>query len=152
MSTTTPWAVRTALTTRIGALTPDSSYRQDTQDAWRESKTPLVPELMPEVTANLAFFVDDRDFRSVASRQNTANYRSDSPVVVRFLYRLRATDRINDWDRAAKAAIALLSHLAQYQNEDFDLYFGESTVTRQILATDCLAVSLRFNAVYYLSV
>jgi len=151
VSTTTPWAVRAALTTRISALTPDSSYRQDTNDAWREAKTPLIPELMPETTANLAFFVDDRDFRTIATRQNTADYRSDSPVTVRFLYRLRATDRVNDWDRAAKAANALLSHLVQYQNEDFDLYFSETTLTRQVLTTDVLAVSLRFNVIYYLS-
>lgn len=150
-SVTTPWDVRAAITARITALVPTSDYYQDTLDAWRESKTPLLPEFQPEVTANLAFFVDDREFRS-QDRQNSADFRADCPVTVRFLYRIRAADRVNDWDRAAKAAKALLAQLATWQPDDFDLYFNEATLLRQPLATDVLAVSLRFNVIYFISV
>lgn len=143
--------VRQALTARIVALTPASTYYQSISDAWTEAKAPLIPELTPETQANLAFFVDDRDLRLVATRQGGTDYRVDAPVVVRFLYRMRSTDAVNDWDRAGKAAEALLSWLAAYQNTYFDLYFQEATLTRQVLGTDKLAISLRFNVIYFLT-
>ena len=143
--------VRQALTARIVALAPASTYYQSISDTWTESKAPLIPELTPEIQANLAFFVDDRDLRLVATRQGGTDYRVDAPVVVRFLYRMRSTDAVNDWDRAGKAAEALLSWLAAYQHTDFDLYFQEATLTRQVLGTDKLAISLRFNVIYFLT-
>jgi len=146
----TPAEVRLALTARIVALTPSSDYYQAATDAWNESKAPLIPELTPEVQANLAFFVDDREMRLVSTRQGGTDYRVDAPVVVRFLYRLRSTDAVNDWDRAGKAALALLDWLADYQADAFDLYFNEATLTRQVLGTDKLALSLRFNVIYFL--
>jgi hypothetical protein len=147
---TTASAVRLALTARIVALTPASSYRQAAADAWTESKAPLIPELTPETQANLAFFVDDRELRLISTRQAGADFRVDAPVTVRFLYRMRSTDAVNDWDRAGKAGEALLSWLASYQDADFDLHFNEATLTRQVLGTDKLALSLRFNVIYYL--
>ena len=149
MSTLYPWEVRQQITERITALSPDASYQQLATDAWIETKAPLIPEIMPDPLSNLAFFCDDRALRLLTGRQSAADgLRVEATVIVRFLYRLRTQTRVDDWDRAAKAAHALVVQLDGWQPADFDLYLENSAIDRQVL-TDFVAVSLRFTVQYF---
>lgn len=146
-----PWEVAAAIVDRIEALTP-SGYTQDADDAWRQSETPLIPELMPEQIAHLAFWVDDRDGTAIASRQNSDEAIEMRPrLVVRFLARLRPNSRNGDWILGQKALLALLRWLNGWQPAEFDILLDDPLYSMRVVGNDYLACELRLRAVYQTS-
>lgn len=142
----TPYAARQAITARIAALVVDASYQQSTTDAWTEGKVPLIPELTPEPAAHLSFFVDDRNLSLSRSRANSAELLYvRSTWTVRFLSRMRAADRVGDWDKANAAAVALWKWLlASGWTTEIGITPSDNFSTIQVLG-DFLAVSLSFE-------
>lgn len=148
----TPAAARQTITSRIAALTVDSSYRQSDSDAWTESKVPLVPELTPEPAAHLSFFVDNRRISLLQTRENAAqDLLVNQPVTIRFLYRMRSSNRVGDWDSADAARVALWKWLLDGWEETYGLNINPSEPdfsTFQVIG-DWIAVSLVFVCTYY---
>lgn len=148
----TPGETRQAITARIAALPVDPSYQQSATDAWRESAVPLVPERDPEPAAQLTFFVDNRRISLLQTRQNASqDLLINAPVVIRFLYRMRPSDRVGDWDRADAARVALWKWLLNGWEEDLELNINPSEPdmsTFQVIG-DWIAVSLTIVCSYY---
>lgn len=171
MSATSPDLVRQAVTARILELVVDTSqlssttagYAHATTDTWREAEEPLIPEMEPSTRAHLAFFVDDRD---VNDTRTTRSSRADQPVavaplVVRFLARMRSgANRKADWDRAARAARALLAHLLT-ESSSSESYLLQAPASGQIVrripiagtegVSDFLAVEVRVDCFFQFS-
>lgn len=145
----TPWEVRQQITARIVALVVDASYQQNAADAWRESKNPLIPEFMPEPAAHLAFFVDNRDGQIALTRQNAGEaIRFETPVIVRYLSRLRPDARVSDWDMAQKALVYLIQHLLGWQPAEIDLSLSPGAYASRVVGADYVAVELRLTVIY----
>lgn len=184
MSTTSPDLVRQAITARALALRVDTAclmsglagaastvhgYAHATTDAWQIATEPLIPEVEPSQRAHLTLFVDDRDTDDTMRSRSTHGDEPlvRAPLVVRFLYRLRAgANKTPDWDRAARAARAMLGHLLAdwsttytdgdgvQQSPEFILQrpnSGQLIRRIPIAAGDFLAVELRLDAIYQLS-
>lgn len=142
----TPYEARQAVTTRVAALAVDSTYQQSATDAWTEGKVPLIPELTPEPAAHLSFFVDNRNVALTRSRSNAAELLYvRSTWTIRFLSRMRAADRVGDWDKANAAAVALWRWLlASGWTTEIGITPADNFSTIQVLG-DFLAVSLSFE-------
>jgi hypothetical protein len=154
----TPQAARQAIRDRILALTPSSAYA-DAAFAlagitWVESKRPLMPELSPTTLAALAFTVDDRTLGLIQSRPGVDDTRVACPLVIRFLYPLRATGPENsDWDRSAAAAVALWNHLTSGWDDSTDLtveFDASRFCSRRIVGTseEWVLVEVYLTALY----
>jgi len=145
----TPSEARQAITERITALTVDASYQQSGTDAWRESKVPLIPEITPEPAAQLAFFVDNRNLLLTRSRSNS--YEQLYPRTtwtIRFLSRMRAASRVEDWDHADAARVALWKWLlASGWTTEIGITPADNFSTFQILG-DWIAVNLAFEITF----
>ena len=142
----TPAQARLALTARIAALVPDASYQQGAE-VWTESKVPLIPELTPEPAAQLSFFVDSRNLTLTSTRQNASEDLFFSPVwTVRFLYRMRASDRVGDWDKASAATVALWKWLLSWEGPP-QLVPENDFATNRVLG-DWIAVEMRFRVFF----
>ncbi len=160
-SATTPGAVRRALTTRLAALTPEAGYRQFAEDdaawrgVWRVSTDAL--ENAPSVRAHLSFFFDDSETESMGqSRINVAEgYLVSCPVTLRFLYRIRPENEVEDWDAAADAALHAMRDLVNWALTDADVNLapmdGLAILRTQIENSPWLLVEVAFTADYYLS-
>lgn len=148
----TPAEARQTITARIAALTVDPGYQQSNTDAWTESKVPLVPELTPEPAAHLSFFVDNRRISLLQTRQNASqDLLINAPVTIRFLYRMRASNRVGDWDGADAARVALWKWLLNGWEETYGLNINPSEPdlsTFQVIG-DWIAVSLTIVCTYY---
>jgi hypothetical protein len=148
----TPAEARQTITARIVALTVDPGYQQSNTDAWTESKVPLVPELTPEPAAHLSFFVDNRRISLLQTRQNASqDLLINAPVTIRFLYRMRASNRVGDWDGADAARVALWKWLLNGWEETYGLNINPSEPdlsTFQVIG-DWIAVSLTIVCTYY---
>lgn len=144
----TPSEVRQAITERITALTVDATYGTAT-DAWRESKVPLVPEYDPEPAAHLAFFVDNRNLFLTRSRANAYEQLYPRTVwTVRFLSRMRAAARVDDWDKADVARVALWKWiLASGWTTEIGITPADNFSTFQIIG-DWVAVNLSFEITF----
>jgi hypothetical protein len=121
-----PSDVRRAITERLEALPVEGKSYVSTADniveAWRESREPLIPEREPSALAHLVFFVDDRDTviggpgSSVGRPSGSTPFggvQTESPIVVRFLAKMRAKDRIGSWDAAGDAGLDAVRWLIQ---------------------------------------
>ena len=158
MPATMPSAVRQALTTRLEALTPLAGYRQSTNAAWRESFMPSVPEMGKDgnIRNHLAFFFDDTEvIRASLSRGNVAEGLSTvSPMTLRYLYRLRPKNQVEDWDAAGDSAVEVLQHLIDWTGAEATLQItlddGDAMVREQI-HPDWLLVTIEFVVVYCIS-
>ena len=138
-----PAEARQAITARIAALVPDASYQQGAE-AWTEAKVPLVPEFTPEPAAQLSFYVDNRVLTLIPSRASAVESLYTSSVwVVRFLYRLRASSRVADWDLCSAAEAALWRHLLAWELDQLRLVPSSDFVQRRILG-DWIVSELRF--------
>ena len=141
-----PAQARQAITARIADLAPDATYQQGSE-IWTEAKVPLIPELTPEPLAQLAFFVDNRNLSLTPTRQNAAEDLYFSPIwTIRFLYRLRASDRVNDWDRASAACVALYQWLLAW-NTDLSLLPNDDFANFRVLG-DWVVCELRFRVFF----
>jgi hypothetical protein len=150
---TTPQAVRQEITAKIEEISVSAAYRQSATDAWREAKAPLVVELTPEPLAHLSFFVDDRELRLARTRQNAAeDLRATAPLTIRFLCRLRPNNRVQDWDAAHAALIALVQQLTAWQPELFDLRWEDGVASGRIVQGDYLVCEVHLLALYYLQI
>lgn len=152
-----PDEVRALLTARIAAMSVLDSYRQTSDDAWRESEDPLVPELAPLPGTHLCFFVDDRTVDDTGTAQSTWQDAPQvwSPVVVRFMFGLRPASRKTDWDAAGRAAVHVLRQLlADGWSEDVNVQrpAGSRVVSRSIAEpSDWVVVEVRVQVHYPLS-
>jgi hypothetical protein len=148
----TPAEARQTITARIAALAVDPAYQQSSTDAWTESKVPLVPELTPEPAAHLSFFVDNRRISLLQTRQNASqDLLINAPITIRFLYRMRASNRVGDWDGADVARVALWKWLLNGWEEAYGLNINPSEPdlsTFQVIG-DWIAVSLTIVCTYY---
>jgi len=148
----TPAEARQTITARIVALAVDLSYRQSPTDAWTESKVPLVPELTPEPAAHLSFFVDNRRIGLLQTRQNASqDLLINSPITIRFLYRMRASNRVGDWDGADAARVSLWKWLLDGWEETYGLNINPSEPDFSTFPVigDWIAVSLIIVCTYY---
>ena len=145
----TPSEVRQAITTRIAALPVDSSYGSTATDAWREAKVPLVPEYDPEPAAHLSFFVDNRNLNLNRSRANASEQLYPRTIwTIRFLSRMRATARVDDWDKADVARVDLWKWLlASGWTTEFGITPADTFSTFQIIG-DWVAVNLSFEITF----
>jgi hypothetical protein len=145
----TPYEVRQAITTRIAALPVAAGYQQSATDAWTEAKVPLIPELTPEPAAHLSFFVDNRNLSLTRSRANSSELLYvQSTWTIRFLSRMRAADRVGDWDKANAATVALWKWLlASGWTTEIGITPADNFSTIQVVG-DFLAVSLNFELTF----
>ena len=152
-----PAEVRALITARLEALTPLSSYTQDTADAWRASALPIAPEYAaPSPLGHLLFWVDDRDTALLETSGHQPDYidgaQVAAPVTVRFLAQLRAKNRDPDWDVAGRAALHALQHLAALDHNELSLTLGLLPMRRiPVNSPDWLRVEVRLVARYTLS-
>jgi hypothetical protein len=165
----TPDEIRQLLAARILTLVVTDGYSSSSKngyghganDAWREADEPLLPEWEPSVGSHLAFWVDDRELldtrQSLSVVEDPANWpEAASPIVVRFLFELRAgTARKRDWDGAARAGVALFRHLlAEGWTDALTVSTTDRPVTRkplQIEGDDWLMVEVRVRVRFKLS-
>ena len=104
---------------------------------------------MPEPAAHLAFFVDNRDGQIAPTRQNAGEaIRFETPIIVRYLSRLRPDARVSDWDMAQKGLVYLIQHLLGWQPADIDLSLSPSTYASRVVGADYVAVELRMTVIY----
>lgn len=144
----TPAEARQAITTRIAELVPDAAYLQTAGEAWTESRVPLVPEYDPEPKAQLSFFVDNRQITILPTRANALEQILIGSVwTIRFLYRMRAQDRVGDWDRSDAARVALWKHLLSWVSEIRLSPSPDFSSTRPL--QDWVVVELRFLTEFY---
>lgn len=148
----TPAEARQAITAHISVLAVDAAYQQSGTDAWKEALVPLVPERDPEPLAHLSFFVDNRRIALLQTRENAAqDMLINSTITIRFLYRMRAANRVGDWDGADAARVALWKWLLNGWEEEFGLNINPAEPelsTFQVLG-DWIAVSLAITCTYY---
>ena len=139
----TPADARQAITARIEALVPTSGYLQGSE-SWMEASVPLVPEFTPEPAAQLSFFVDNRSLTLTSTRQSATEELLFGGIwVVRFLYRLRSSDRVGDWDRCTAAEVALWQQLLGWNVANLRLVAAPDFLSRRILG-DWIVSELRF--------
>jgi len=149
--TPTPSQVRGYITAQIAAIVVDSSYQQSATDAWRESKVPLMPEFTPEPAEQLSFFVDNRRLTLADTRANSAEeLLVNGPMLIRFLYRLRAASRVADWDKADAARVALWKSLLSGWESAYGMNITPADQFSDIqVLGDWLAVSIGINVQFY---
>lgn len=151
-----PQEVRAAVSAIVAATPIGAAWQLEDTDAFRESDFPLVPEHAPDMVAHLVFWVDDRDALQGEplgqQADNTDSILVASPLVVRFLYQVQPQDRAADWDRAGRAAVAVLRELMAADTWELNLTL-DSRVFRRFFgeSPDWVIVEVFIRATYTLS-
>lgn len=152
-----PAQIRTALTTLIASITPESTYYRKAADTWHATEEPLAADLAPDqsIISHLAFYVDIREVQEWEEGGSVQDhsYGVRVPVTVWYLCLLSTLGskaRVNSTDSALEAGRHLFRYLlenAESTLPDTTMITGPGTLYRisPIPATDVVLGEVRFT-------